>query len=100
MEQPVTPATILGLEHLPPFQKNAAGQATAIASYLEALTRSRLDRNTHYLELPSVNRLSGFFGCSFLGVYDAFRALREKGFDYQFSSVDGAMLVWRQNVNQ
>jgi hypothetical protein len=97
MEQPITHALILNLEHLPPYQKKTVYRDNAITSYLEALAHMKLDRHTHYLELPSMSRLSVFFSCSFIEVYDAFRALQEKGYEYQFSSVDGTMLVWRRN---
>ena len=97
MEQPVTHATILSLEHFPPFQAKKGSRNNAITNYLESLAKSKLDQHTHYLELPSVSQLSGFFKCSFMQVYDAFRILREKGYEYQFSSVDGAMFIWYQH---
>jgi hypothetical protein len=84
------------LENFTPFQMKTTHDDIEIASYLEQLAQERLSPLVGPLELPSMSELSSFFDCSFLKVYDAFRLLRERGYDYQFSSVDGTMLVWRQ----
>lgn len=96
MENPISRATLINLEHFPAYHVpvGECSQVENITGYLIKLVNEPLVTHGGYLELPSISNLSVFFRCSFLEVYDAFKALRKQGYDYQFSSLDGAMLVW------
>jgi hypothetical protein len=99
MEHPVSRAIIINLEHLPAFgmpdsKHNVVSQ---IQHYLKILITDKLPPAGGYLELPSFSIMAGFFKCSYLEIYDACRTLRAEGYDYQFSSLDGAVQVWRRS---
>lgn len=49
-----------------------------------------------YVELPSIHQLSQYFQCSYMFFYDTLRRLNGAGFDYSFSSLDGAVQVWKK----
>jgi hypothetical protein len=97
MEQPVSRATVIHLEHFPAYEvptikKNLVPN---IAKYLKGLLSDKLYRDGRYIELPSFSMLCKFFRCRHLEIYDAFKILRTQGYDYQFSSLDGAVMVWK-----
>lgn len=98
MQEPVSHATIINLEHLPTSHlSNVRGRMKEhIVQYLEVLAGDKLSCHADYLDLPSIGALSSFFNTTSMDVYDALRSLRLKGFDYQFSSLDGSVQLWRQ----
>lgn len=97
MEQPVSRATIIKLEHFPAYEMpdSKKGLVAHIAKYLTMMLTGLSARDGQYIELPSLSMLSKFFRCTHLEIYDAFKAIRSQGYDYQFSSLDGALLVGR-----
>lgn len=94
MEQPVSRAMVINLEHFPAYEVPVSkrGLATHIARYLKGLLAD--SRQAKQVELPSFSVLSKFFRCTHLEIYDAFKALRSQGYDYQFSGLDGSVIVW------
>lgn len=96
MERPISHATIINLEHFPAYEPRGEkrGVIPQVTAYLKALVDSKLEKGAGYLELPSFSTLAEFFKCSYLEIYDIFRTLRNQGYDYQFSSLDGTVLVW------
>lgn len=97
MEQANSRATIINLQHLPPYQLPAGKQnlTSHLSTYLKTFIADQLRSRASSLEFPSFISLSGFFNCSYLEMYDAFRMLRVEGYDYQFSSLDGTIEVWK-----
>lgn len=81
----------LNLEQLPKLNSKDGGQ---LALYLESVMTKNLSDTVHSVELPSLHTLSKYFDCSFMQLYDAMRALRIYGYDYQFSSLDDSVQIW------
>jgi hypothetical protein len=81
----------LSIHDLPKPQSKEKAQ---VALYLESLLIRHLSPAVHFVELPSMHELAEFLGCSFMQLYDAMRALRVCGYDYRFSSLDGAVQIW------
>lgn len=99
MQEPISHATIINLEHLPisPSRGSRGRMKEHIVQYLETLAQEKLSCHADYLDLPSIGALSNFFKTTSIDVYDALRALRVYGYDYQFSSLDGSVQIWRQD---
>jgi hypothetical protein len=70
-----------------------------IAEYLRELISTRLSNGKQSVALPSLSLLADFFNCSHLAIYDIFRTLQLQGYEYQFSSLDRAVLVWQNNLD-
>ncbi len=102
MEPPPVSNTLINLEDFPSY-KPPAGQSKLIphtADYLKLLVDTKLSNGNRSVELPSLSLLADFFNCSHLAIYDIFRALQLQGYDYQFSSLDRAVLVWKNTLDE
>lgn len=97
MEQAASRTIVLELEQLPAFEIPATSQKVVphLMHYLITLL-NKFNHAANCLALPSVTNLSVFFKCSHLELYDALRAFRAQGYDYQFSKLDRPLQVWRQ----
>jgi hypothetical protein len=95
MNQSASRAIELNPEHFPIYQlSDNATVVDQVSKYIKTLLDEKMNKHGGYVALPSLNRLSRFFKCSYLEVYDAIKFLRTQGYDYQFSSVDGLVQVW------
>jgi hypothetical protein len=81
----------LKLEQLPKLKSKEEAQ---LALYLESVMTNNLSDTIYSVELPSIQMLSEYFDCSSMQLYDAMRALRVYGYDYQFSGLDGSVQIW------
>lgn len=98
MEQAASRTATINLTHFPPYQMVAAGKPNLVSDlsrYLKNVISDQLRAPVNSVEFPSFITLAAFFHCSYLEMYDAFRMLRAEGYDYQFSSLDGTIQVWR-----
>jgi hypothetical protein len=87
----------LNLEQLPKLHSKDGGQ---LALYLESVMTDNLSDTVHFVEFPSIHLLSEHLNCSSMQLYDAVRALRMRGYDYRFSSLDENIQIWLNELNE
>ena len=97
MEQPVSRATIINLEHFPVYRKpkGAKDGVSHITKFLKKLLSSASYQYCASIELPALGTLARFFHCTYLEIYDALKALRSQGYDFQFSNLEEHVIVWK-----
>lgn len=66
-----------------------------LAKHLETLMTDYLPYKTDELSLPPISELARFFQCSYIEVFDAFKLLRLKGFDFNLTGLEKPIKVWR-----
>jgi hypothetical protein len=86
------------LDTLPafPVSSPAESQVDAIYRYLRDLADARLISPVERLLLPGITELAAVFRCTNLALYDALKALQSNGYEYQFTSAAGPLLLWRK----
>jgi|GEM_PF-6843442 len=97
MNPPAPYSKSLQLEQLPAFViSNTNSRAKGVFLYLEKLVTRELRQPKESLILPSLAQFSTYLQCEPLEIYDALRALRQQGYDYQFAKFDQPLLIWQK----
>lgn len=56
---------------------------------------SKVTQTVHYCTLPSIDEMAKHFNCTHMEIYDSIRLLQEHGYDYNFSSLNGNIEIWK-----
>jgi hypothetical protein len=81
---------------LPDFLPVAKGKRSdEMARFLHNIILERISGKTGTINLPAFNQLAGFFKCSHMELYDAFRFLRAQGFDFTLVGLDVPVMIRR-----
>jgi len=99
MLESVSKATVINLEQVSgyPVPGSKGLMKDQIVHFLETMAEENLTCHADYLDMPSISSFSSFFNTTSMDVYDALRSMRMKGYDYQFSSLDGSVQLWRES---
>jgi len=68
-----------------------------LCQYLYQILIEVLDKEKQYIVLPSLSVLADFFKQPYLSVYDAMQELRGYGYDYNLSSLDSSIMIWKSD---
>jgi len=99
MSSPAPQSKSLSLEQLPAFvipNLDEKSRAKGVFHYLEKLITRELRQPHASLLLPSLAQFSSYLQCEPLEIYDALRALRQQGYEYQFAKFEQPLLIWQK----
>ena len=71
-----------------------------ISDFLESIINQNLKETVLILHLPSLESLAHCLTCSYLELHDAFRLLRQRGYDYEFNHICEAIKVWKSLIKE
>lgn len=95
MSQETLGKTYLSVSELPEWKRDHYQKfSEQIAAYLRQVIEAHKECETSYIELPSLNKLSGFLHCSHLDIYEALEILSMEGVSHRFLDMDSLLAVW------
>lgn len=95
MKRRLPKITSITLDCLPEFIRTEAKaqRSEHIASFLYNIVLEKFPFQANGIHLPAFNELATFFTCSHMELYDAFRFLRSKGFDFTLTGLEVPVLI-------
>ena len=95
MTQETMGKTCLSVIELPEWRRDHYQQFSEhIAAYFKQVIEAHTECETSYIELPSLNKLSGFFHCSHLDIFEALEMLSLEGVQHRFLDMESLLALW------
>lgn len=95
MIEPSSVSHHISIQDLSEYTPAVQHSVPEMTAHLLSIVSNQFDNNIHFLTLPSLSTMANLFNCPYLAIYDAMQALREHGYDYNFSSINGNIEIWR-----